>query len=248
MTQKPGLARSRSSAQEGEPAARRGGRGDGEGHGPVPSAARRPGPRRPAAPPPAARRAGEGAEEEGGGRAAAPAPTHIWLTSFCRKVGLRQSVSCPETSMPVPSSHLPCPTPPPPPQSRSQAQTRKPSAAPRPRRKRRGACGKWGGARARAQACGKWSPRAPHSAPRSGSPAWPVALLRAGPVSPGRPHQSGRRREAARYLSGCFGDTVYQRFFSICSALPAVASQDGPDPGSLRETFGTSYPTNGSVF
>ena len=143
MTQKPGLARSRSSAQEGEPAARRGGRGDGEGHGPVPSAARRPGPRRPAAPPPAARRAGEGAEEEGGGRAAAPAPTHIWLTSFCRKVGLRQSVSCPETSMPVPSSHLPCPTPPPLPQSRSQAQTRKPSAAPRPRRKRRGACGKW---------------------------------------------------------------------------------------------------------
>lgn len=123
----------------------------GEGRVPVPSAVRRPGPSRPAAPPPAARRAEERAEGKGGGRAAAPAPTHIWLTSFCRKAALRQSVSCPETSMPVPHSHLPrpAPLPPPlPPQSRSQAQTRKPSAAPRPRRKRRGDCGKWGRARA----------------------------------------------------------------------------------------------------
>lgn len=30
-----------------------------------------------------------------------PRHTHIWLTSFCRKAALRQSVSCPETSMPV---------------------------------------------------------------------------------------------------------------------------------------------------
>lgn len=194
MTQKPGLARSRSSAQEGEPAARRGGRGDGEGHGPVPSAARRPGPRRPAAPPPAARRAGEGAEEEGGGRAAAPAPTHIWLTSFCRKVGLRQSVSCPETSMPVPSSHLPCPTPPPPPQSRSQAQTRKPSAAPRPRRKRRGACGKWGGARART---GLWEMESAGAPQRA---ALRLTRLACGPTActSREPRASAPIREAAR--------------------------------------------------
>lgn len=99
---------------------------------------------------PSARRA-ERKDEEGkaegkaGGRAAAAsAPTHIWLTSFCRKAALRQSVSCPETSMPVPRSHRLRPARQPPPQPQRQAQTRKPSAASRPRRKRNGDCGNWG--------------------------------------------------------------------------------------------------------
>ena len=119
----------------------------------------------------------------------------IWLTSFCWKVGLRQfRVSCPETSMPVPSSHLPCPTPPPP-QSRSQAQTRKPSAAPRPRRKRRGACGKWGGgARART---GLWEMESAGATQRA---APRLTCLACGPTAcrSREPRASAPIREAAR--------------------------------------------------
>lgn len=187
MTQKPGLARGKSSARGGEAAARRRRGVGGEGRAPGPAAAR---PRR---------RRGEsrgGGCAEGGGRAP-PRPCSHLADQLLPEGG------APPVGLLPRNVHAGAPLPPPAPRAAAAAAsvaepgpTRKPSAAPRPRRKRSGDCGK----RARARLW-EMESRAPHGPPRAPRPAARrLARLARGPAACGcrEPRAAAPLAEAAR--------------------------------------------------